>query len=117
MPSNYPPSVTIISPKVGTSYIYDAYDQEFLVWYKDNVVLTGYATDPEDGVLDGSSLTWSTDRTDVYKDPILGYGASLSLTLLSDDCKTGHTITLTARDSDGNVTAETRIINMSCPIN
>jgi len=116
LPSNSPPSVTIISPEVGASYIYDAYDQEFLVWYKDNVVLTGYAKDPEDGILDDSSLTWSTDRTDVYKDPILGHGSSLTLTLLSDECKTGHTITLTARDSDGNVTAATRTINMSCPL-
>jgi len=116
LPSNRPPNVTITSPEFGTSYIYDGYDQKIGYWYKDQVVLIGYVVDAEDGVLDGSSLAWTTDRTDVYKDPILGYGASLTLTLYSDDC-TGHTITLTARDGDGNVTTATRAINISCPLN
>ena len=57
------------------------------------VLLKGYAYDPEDGMLDSSSLSWSSDR-----DGALGTGSQVS-TVLSQGL---HTITLTATDSDTN---------------
>ena len=95
-----PPAVTIISAKVGSSY---TYDQKSGLWYS-KVVLEGNATDPEDGALPGTSLVWTTDRTDIYHNPSLGTGSSVEAVLYSNVC-TGawHTITLTATDSKGHV--------------
>ncbi len=57
------------------------------------VSLKGYGYDPEDGMLDSSSLSWSSDQ-----DGALGTGSQVS-TELSEGL---HTITLTATDSDVN---------------
>ncbi len=114
LPSNYPPSVVISNPDADTSYVFDGYDQKLGLSYKD-IFLAGFAADPEDGVLDGSSLIWTTDRTDIsiYKDSIIGGGAAINIRLYLNDCN-GHTITLTATDSAGNVVTATRKIGATC---
>lgn len=61
--------------------------------------LSGYGHDAEDGLLDGTSLNWSSDLNGS-----LGSGRRLTVTGLS---KGAHAITLSARDSDGNVTTAT----------
>ena len=60
-----------------------------------SLVLEGSSMDVEDGALAGSTLTWSSNR-----DGVLGTGAMLvrSASTLQEGA---HTITLQARDSDG----------------
>jgi len=58
------------------------------------VVLKGSAFDPEDGVLNGTALTWFSDLNGT-----LGTGRVLTTTDLIPGT---HNITLTATDSDGN---------------
>ena len=100
--SDQPPVVTITTPAGDTEFFYDDYDYDLKLFYTD-VTLAGNATDPEDGALTGSSLIWSTNRTDV-QDPVLGTGTDLVARLYSDVCEgTTHTIVLTATDSFGNV--------------
>ena len=81
---NQVPVVTITSPSDGAEYVEG-----------DEVTFNGSASDPEDGVLTGSSLVWSSNL-----DGELGTGAPLSRSDLSVGA---HTITLTATDSKGNV--------------
>ncbi len=97
-----PPVVTIISATVRSINAYDGFDQKLGLSYT-YVVLEGSATDSEDGILSGSSLTWITDRTDIYQDAFLGNGSIVNAILYSNIC-TGvwHTLTLTATDSKGN---------------
>jgi LysM repeat protein len=98
-----PPVVTIISASVGSTYDYEGYDEVLGLGYT-SVVLEGSAVDSEAGILSGSSLHWSTDRTDIYKDPFLGTGSVVRAILYSNICSgVWHTITLTATDSQGNV--------------
>ncbi len=103
--ANSAPVVEITTPAtdIGTDdldYTYDGYDDARSLWYKD-VLLQGTATDAEDGTLTGPDLVWETDRTDL-QDAALGSGSSLTVRLYSDQCTgTGHEITLTATDSDG----------------
>jgi len=97
-----PPVVTIISATVNSIYTYDGYDQNLGLSYT-YVVLEGSAIDSEDGLLNGSSLIWSTDRTDIYKDSFLGTGSIVKAILYSNICGgVWHTITLTATDGKGN---------------
>lgn len=69
------------------------------------LTLVGSATDPEDGVLSGSSLVWTTDRADLQPggSALLGTGRSITVRLYTDCAKQTHDVTLTATDSDGNV--------------
>ena len=57
------------------------------------IVLKGWFTDPEDGILTGSAVIWTSSI-----DGILGQGTSLSLNSLSVGI---HKITSTVTDSDG----------------
>jgi|GEM_PF-1802998 len=109
--TNYPPTVFITIPQADTSLRFDTYDQKLGLWFV-NVSLSGLAADVEDGTLSGSSLTWTTDRSDIQKS-VLGTGTSLNVTLYANDCR-GHIITLTAVDSDGNVVTATRKIDVTC---
>ena len=59
-----------------------------------SIWLQGAAFDDEDGTLEGQALTWRSDR-----DGLLGHGESVAASDLSPGL---HTLTLTARDSDGN---------------
>jgi hypothetical protein len=61
------------------------------------VHLLGSATDEEDGPLDPSQLTWSSDR-----DGMLGVGDSILVRTLSVG---EHTLTFSATDSDGNTSS------------
>ena len=84
-----PPQVVITSPAENTGtgnadYGYDGFDDERGQWYTD-VTLTGTANDTEDGVLSGTSLTWTTDRDDIQTAE-LGTGETLSVRLYSDTC-------------------------------
>ena len=104
--SDAAPTVEITAPAADTgvndnAFIYDGYDEAKKLWYKD-VVLTGLASDPEDGDLAGASLVWTTDRTDLQA-AALGTGKTLGVRLYSGTCTgTRHEITLTATDSGGN---------------
>ena len=64
-----------------------------------NVSFVGFATDPEDGALSGTSLVWDSDL-----DGQIGTGALVSTTTLSGGT---HSIVLTATDSDGGTGADT----------
>ncbi len=60
--------------------------------------LQGYACDLEDGTLPDTALRWSSSR-----DGNLGTGSQVLVILSPGE----HVITLTATDSDGNVTTAT----------
>lgn len=68
----------------------------------DPIQLIGEAYDPDDGMLHGSQLVWSSNVQGV-----LGSGSPLTATLQAGT----HQITLTATDSDGNtISAPTSVI-------
>jgi subtilase family serine protease len=77
------PNATILSPSTGRSFLQD-----------DIIGFKASAYDPQDGVLDGEELVWTSSI-----DGLLGTGSSLEKTRLSPGV---HRITLTATDSDGN---------------
>ncbi|MCB8985840.1 MAG: carboxypeptidase regulatory-like domain-containing protein [Ardenticatenaceae bacterium] len=62
------------------------------------VIMQGYGTDPEDGLLNDSSLVWLSDV-----DGLLGSGN----TIVSKLSVGFHEITLQVTDSDGNITSQT----------
>ncbi|MFW2387922.1 MAG: hypothetical protein ACN4G0_06280 [Polyangiales bacterium] len=101
-----PPSVTILEPSADSEvsddqFAYDGFDDVRDQWFTD-VTLVGTAEDPEDGTLPGSSLEWTTNRTDLQSGD-LGTGNSVTVRLYSDSCfGTWHDVTLTATDSDDN---------------
>jgi hypothetical protein len=99
----------------GINTSFDESDNPFTVWEKAPEVtilrtqvgktiplgslhiLEGFAYDLEDGMLDETNLTWSSD-----KDGDLGTGSLVFVNLSSGQ----HTITLTATDCDGNVATD-----------
>lgn len=106
--TNQPPTVAITAPSSDIDRNYDGFDEGRDQWYAD-ILFVGSASDPEDGALTGDALVWTTDYGG--QSPILGTGTNVTARLYSSEC-TGvtHTITLTARDSAGNVrTAVVRV--------
>jgi hypothetical protein len=80
--ANQPPMVPITAPADGISVPLGA-----------PVFFSGWAEDPEEGGLPGSSLVWESSL-----DGLLGIGDSIE----RDDLSAGiHTVTLTATDSEG----------------
>jgi hypothetical protein len=78
-----PPSAYILSPESDVTI-----QPGMPLW------LWGYAYDMENGVLEESSLQWSSSI-----DGVLGSGDEVLVTLSSGQ----HVITFTAQDSDGNL--------------
>ncbi len=66
--------------------------------YGDEILFSGSAVDQQDGQLNGEALEWSSSI-----DGVIGYGESFALANLSSG---NQVITLTARDSDGNIDRE-----------
>jgi len=77
-----PPQVSILSPEGSIGVVPGT-----------PILLQGYAYDLEDGVLEGASLEWSSDR-----DGALGTGSQVLVSLSPGQ----HVITFTAEDSDEN---------------
>lgn len=88
------PGVRIISPQDGASF-----------GTSNAIVLTGEATDLEQGELDGSSLQWSSDVQG-----LLGEGRSISVRDLAPG---RHVISLTAKDNDGQTATSTVVIEVA----
>lgn len=111
-----PPTVEIIDPATDSGanddeFAYDGFDDAKDMWYTD-VILSGTASDAEDGDLSGSSLVWTTNQTSL-QDAMLGTGSKITVRLYSNSCfGTEHAISLTATDSDGNVRTVIRRINI-----
>ena len=72
-----------------------------------SVSFAGTGTDPEDGVLSGASLVWTSSR-----DGQIGTGTSLSR---ADLAVGAHAITLTARDAQGATGTATTTITIAPP--
>lgn len=96
VPVNQAPTASISSPANGTSFTQGA-----------SVTFIGAGSDPEDGALSGTSLTWSSNINGA-----IGTGTSFSTTTLSAGT---HTITLTATDSKGATASATRSITITIP--
>jgi LysM repeat protein len=106
---NQMPIALIMTPKSDVEYVYDGYDRHG--WYKD-LVLIGSAQDKEDGHLSGKALVWNTDQTSIQAGE-LGRGRKVSVRLYSSACGgVMHTITLTAVDSQGASSFDTRRIGL-----
>jgi LysM repeat protein len=94
MPVNQPPKAAVIAPDGDLTLRFDGFDEK---GYFVNLDLLGRAEDPEDGLLDGESLVWSTDQAGE-----LGTGSGLNVRLYASRCEgVTHTLTLTAIDSNG----------------
>lgn len=89
-----PPYTRISNPASQSNYIYGQI-----------VTLEGYGQDIEDGTLDNSNLSWTSDR-----DGFLGTGHLMHASSLSTGL---HTITLTATDSNKQSTDSKVIINIT----
>ena len=117
-PVDQPPTVSITHPSSdvvvnGPDWLdwqYDGHDNNVYMLYKD-VYFVGVAIDPEDGVLSGGSMVWTTDRTDLQSAQI-GTGGSGTFRLYGTDDSETHVVTLTATDSFGNVRTEQRVIHL-----
>ncbi|MBY5164117.1 DUF1194 domain-containing protein [Salsipaludibacter albus] len=72
-----------------------------------SVFLRAVATDAEDGPLDGSAVTWSSDR-----DGVLGSGEEV-VVLASDLTEGRHVVTATATDSSGAASSATVTIDIA----
>ena len=92
-PENRPPAITITAPGAGASIA------ESTV-----VLLRSSATDPEDGVLGGSAVDWTSSL-----DGPLGTGDSLTVPTLSAG---NHGLSATATDSRGVTTTATVTITV-----
>jgi hypothetical protein len=109
-----PPTASILEPAVDSGvseaqFAYDGYDSAREQWYSD-VTFVGTGQDPEDGTLSGSSLAWTTNRTDVQSGT-LGTGGTRTVRLSSNSCfGTWHDVKLTVTDSDGNTRSAVRRI-------
>jgi len=90
---NSPPTATITSPSGGTTFTQGR-----------EISFIGAGTDPEDGQLTGNSLIWTSD-----KDGQIGTGQSFTKSNLSVNT---HTITLTAKDSEGATGTDSVIITI-----
>jgi hypothetical protein len=113
-PENGLPQVEILEPgkdAVGQDrYSYTGFEND--MWFTD-VRLVAQAVDPEDGVLSGTSIVWTTDRTDVQPAD-LGAGEEITGRLYSPYCESGvlHTISVTVRDAQGAEATATRQIEI-----
>jgi hypothetical protein len=86
------PSAKIVSPVNGTYF-------RIVGGTTGPVTFEGTATDPEQGVLGGAALEWSSDL-----DGPLGQGSPITVTFTGSSCViVSHQITLRARDADGHV--------------
>lgn len=92
--TNRPPAASISSPVRGATFARGA-----------SVAFAGSATDPEDGVLTGAALTWTSSR-----DGAIGSGASFATSALSVGT---HTITLTASDRQHATSTATTTVTIT----
>ncbi|MEP6731250.1 MAG: PKD domain-containing protein [bacterium] len=92
--SNTAPAATMSAPSNNATFVQGA-----------SVAFAGNATDVQDGVLSGSSLTWASSL-----DGQIGTGTSFSTSNLSVGT---HVITLTAHDAQGATGTVTRSITVT----
>ena len=97
-PVNQLPSVAISAPTNGRSVVQGV-----------SLAFTGSATDPEDGALSGTSLTWTSSINGA-----IGSGPAFSTSSLSVGT---HTITLTAKDSQGAASSASVTLIVTAPVN
>lgn len=102
---NKPPVASIIYPPPD----YPTPGHRTIIGKGDRLVLIGTASDIEDGLLNGSSLSWYASH-----DGLLGTGRRLDVTTLSPGV---HEITVEATDNDSSVGSATIVVEVIKPIN
>ena len=93
---NRPPTASITLPVNNAAFLIGS-----------SVAFTGAGTDPEDGVLSGASLAWTSSLNGA-----IGAGASISTSALSAGT---HTITLTSKDARNATGTATITIRINRP--
>ena len=96
-PVNRAPSAAIGSPSNGATVVKGS-----------SVTFTGSGTDPEDGTLSGTSLTWSSNLIGT-----LGTGTSFSTTALTVGT---HVVTLTSKDAQGLTGTSAITLSVTAPV-
>lgn len=113
--TNKPPVIVINSPTAGTIFDYD-YSQNFPTVSVDvNLIVT--VTDPEDGVLIGSKITWKMDSNkgnsfgdgNNFLGQCFGYAPSPTPSVVYTNC----TITVKATDSQGLSATNSVVVKVS----
>ncbi len=94
--TNTAPTASIASPANGASVVQGT-----------SVAFSGTGSDPQDGTLSGSSLTWTSSVNGQ-----IGTGTSFSTSTLSVG---SHVITLTARDAQGLLGTATSTLTVTAP--
>lgn len=87
-----------VAKKNPSTAIIDTPEPGYTQAAADPIILVGAGYDPDDGMLTGTHLQWSSNLQGT-----LGAGSPLSTTLQPG----AHTITLTATDADGNSVSDT----------
>lgn len=108
-----PPTVAITSP-LNNASISTGFDSLQSLWYID-VTLVGEATDPEDGMLTGTSLQWWSRMQSGVLFAQIGTGSPLQVRIYQSSCEGGHEILLEATDSAGNGVSDIIRVNWNRP--
>lgn len=105
-----PIALVIVNPQSDATFFANGTDPQgrnFL-----DLAVEALAFDAEDGLLDGDSVEWFTNRTDLQPAD-LGSGRTRTIRLFWNNCNeadTGHAVTVRVRDSEGNVRTRVRFI-------
>ncbi len=104
-PVNVPPSITITSPPNGFSEYVTDFDSARQQWYL-NVTLSANTSDPEDGSLPASSISWEAEHQGGTHVEDLGTGNNKTGRLYSlQPFATTYTLRATVTDSGGESTS------------
>ncbi|MBI4718822.1 MAG: S8/S53 family peptidase [Planctomycetes bacterium] len=105
-----PIAVAIVNPASDATFFANGTDPQGRAFL--DIAVEALAFDAEDGLLDGDSVQWFTNRTDLQP-AFLGNGRAPTIRLFWHECDesdTAHSVTVQVRDSEGNLRTRVRSI-------